>query len=207
MKWSKLLLFLSWLQTMPRRRQNWLARLKKKLVDNVDLLMFVFFKLFMALSFIQEKYTRIWLPLVSTALSSLVLRRLRGNRVPIEQYNYRKCVLLFHLLFFYLGFMILQNMRTPAYEKTEELLVMKYIIVWYYIGCCLDVLGNREIVVDLTIVSWILTSFGLLFMTLCYKGFINEKFCASCFRRLLFPWKFGINYYFFIILMAFKLFC
>jgi len=163
---------------MEHQNQHCLARFKDKLVDNADLLMFVFFIVFTMFSFIQGISILIWLPILTTALACFFLR---ATRISMYQYNYRKVILLIHLAIYYVGFWMLQNWRTKTLEREKEkekLVVLIYIINWFLIGTSLDVIVNRVWVAVLTVCAWVLATFSVVFIILCFEEIIPGEYCG-----------------------------
>jgi len=164
---------------MEHQNQHCLARFKDKLVDNADLLMFVFFIVFTMFSFVQLKSMYIWLPIFVTTLACFFLRVIR---VSIYQYNYRKVVLLVHLFIYYFVFLLLQNFlrtKTPAREKENELLVVViYTVMWFIMGTCLDLIGNRFWWVVVTVCTWISTTITMVLVILCFEGILPGENCG-----------------------------
>jgi len=164
---------------------HYIGRFKDKLVENVDLLMFVFFIFFTMASIVLEKTFLIWLPIFTSTWACYGLREMMSRSK--RQYNRRKLMVLLYLFVYYTGFLIFQKLgkTTPDSKKQmEEVTMLIYVVFWFFITSFLDVIEDRFWLTVILIFSWIPATIGLVLLILCYEGYYKGENCG----RQVVPW-------------------
>ena len=155
------------------------SHFKTKLLVIVDLLVFALFFGFTTLSFHQEESVLLWLPIFIQFWGCFALRML--IMLSIKQYKYRNIFLVLHLLMYFLGFLMLQNLRTktPALEMNEEIVVLIYLVVCFFLGALIDNIHKNVLYVNTIIAAWVSTTIVMVHILLCFEGILKGGYCIS----------------------------
>jgi len=183
-------------------RQDRIRNIRDKFLNSEHLLKIAML-FFTMICFLQEKLNiHVWLPVCTSILACVVLRRIRSSIRPENLRivaNNKVVVLVSNLLIYGWGFMWLQKLRTniPARQKEQEdILVLIYIVPWYFIEICLEVFGDTLWLRVLTQIALISNTIRLVVTILCFEESLDEDsaLCVRLYAAWIIVMKYAITF-------------